>query len=202
MPQRDPAQIKKQDIYGKDEIDFTITIRERLLTRFKAHEHVQVKNIDNEDMEWQYVPDYAEQTNITDEGTRITTREDPELWYIEAGQTDVLIGACAFIFFDKLIKTLMIKQVGIVERPDNAKQIRNFNFKDPMRAEKFIDEIFMGKVSPSFNQTQANGILPEKPKAAPVAPPADSAVDEDESTETPAAPATSKNVQKAPAAVK
>ena len=84
MPRIAPQDVKKQDIYGKDEIDYTITVRERLLTRFKAHEHVQVMNIDDEAIEWQYVPDYAEEVNITDEGTRITTREDPELWRIEA----------------------------------------------------------------------------------------------------------------------
>ncbi len=196
MPQRDPSQVKKQEIYGKDEIDFTITLRERLLTRFKAHQHVQVKNIDKEDIEWQYVPDYAEVTNMTDEGTRITTREDPELWYIEAGGTDVLVGACAFIMIDKLVKTLMIKKVGIVEHPENAKQIRNFNFKDPIRVEAFIDEIFMGVVNPSFNQAQASDILPDK-AAAPASP-----ANVPEATESPAAPAPPKSVQKAPALAK
>lgn len=164
MPRINPTDIKPLDIYGQDEIDYTITIRERLLTRFKAHEHVQVMNIDDEVIEWQYVPDYAEEVTITDEGTRITTRDDPELWRIESGDTDILIGACAFIMIDKLYKTLVIKKVGIVETPKSAKEIKNFNFKDAVRAEKFIDLIFQGKVNPSFNQIHPDKVAVQKSK--------------------------------------
>lgn len=167
MPRVNPTDVKPLDIYGQDEIDHTITIRERLLNRFKAHEHVQVMNIDDEPIEWQYVPDYAEEVTITDEGTKVTTREDPELWRIEPGETDVLIGSCAFIMIDKLYKTLVIKKVGIVETPKSAKEIKNFNFKDPIRAENFIDLIFQGKVNPSFNQTHPSTVKPKKSNAKP-----------------------------------
>lgn len=165
MPRIQVSDVKPADIYGQEEIDYTITVRERLMTRFAAHEHVQVMNIDDEAIEWQFLPDHAETSSVTDEGIKITYRDDPELWRIEPGETDVLIGSCAFIMIESLYKKLVIKKVGIVEHPDTAKQIRNFNFKDPIRAEKFIDLIFQGKVSPSFNQMQPNQVVPKKPDA-------------------------------------
>ena len=72
---------------------------------------------------------------------------------------------------DKLYKTLVIKKVGIVEHPKSGKEVKNFNFKDPLRAEEFIDLIFQGKVNPSFNQAQPSQVTPEKkPNAKPTAP--------------------------------
>lgn len=165
MPQVKPQDVKSFDIYGQDDIDVTITFRERLLTRFAAHEMVQVMNIDDEPMEWQFLPDHAETSSLTDEGIKITYREEPEVWRIEPGETDYMTGSCAFIMIENLFKKLVIKKVGIVERPSSAKEIRNFNFKDPIRAEKFIDMIYMGKVSPSFNQLQPNKVSPTKPNA-------------------------------------
>jgi hypothetical protein len=169
MPQVKAEDIKPFDIYGKDEIDNSITFRERLMQRFQAHEHVQVMNIDDEPIQWQYLPDHAEKITMTDEGTRITMRDDPELWRIEPGETDVLIGGCAYIMIEALYKKLVIKKVGVVEHPESARQIRNFNFKDPIRAEQIIDMIYQGKVSPSFNQAQPDKIVLKKPDAKPLA---------------------------------
>lgn len=170
MPRIQASEVKPYQVYGQDEIDLTITIRERLMSRFAAHEHVQVMNIDDEPIEWQFLPDYAETSSVTDEGIKITYREEPELWRIEAGETDILSGSCAFIMIENLYKKLVIKKVGIVEKPQSAKEIRNFNFRDPVRAEQIIDMIFQGKVNPSFNQVQSNEVIPKKPDAkAPVA---------------------------------
>lgn len=167
MPQIQAKDLKKFDIYGGDNniIDTSITIRERLLTRFKAYEMVQVMNIDDELLEWQFLPDHAETSELTDEGIKITYREDPEVWAIESGETDIMTGACAFIMIENLYKKVVIKRVGIVEHPESAKQIRNFNFKDPVRAEQIIDLIFLGKVTPSFNQAQPAKVTPLKPDA-------------------------------------
>lgn len=165
MPQIKTEDIGKHDIYGDSDIDVSITIRDRLLKRFKAHELIQVMNIDDERFEWQFLPDHAETNTLTEEGIKVTEREDPELWAIEPGETDVMTGACGFLMIENLYKKVVIKRVGIVEHPDNAKQIKNFNFKDPVRAEQIIDLIFLGKVTPSFNQAQSPTITPVKQHA-------------------------------------
>lgn len=165
MPRILAKDIQKYEIYGQSEIDMTTTVRERLLVRFKAYEMVKVFNPDDEAIEWQFLPDHAETSSLTDEGIKITYREDPELWRLDAGETDVMTGACAFIMIESLYKKMVIKKVGIVEHPENAKQIRNFNFKDPIRAEKIIEMIYQGKVSPSFNQAEPNLVVPKKQDA-------------------------------------
>jgi hypothetical protein len=166
MPQIAKEDVKPYQVYGQAEVDLTITIRERLMSRFAAHETVEVKNIDDEPIEWQFLPDHAETSTLTDDGIKITYRDEPELWRIEAGETDYMTGACAFIMIEALYKKLVIKKVGIVENPTSAKQIRNFNFKDPIRAEALIDKIYLGKVSPSFNQAQPNQVTPTKKAVA------------------------------------
>ena len=163
MPQINTAEIQEHQIYGQSDIDVTMTMRERLMTRFKAHELVEVENIDNEKFEWQFLPDHAEQSTLTDDGIKITYRDDPELWELEAGSRDFITGSCAYHMIEGLVKKMIIKQVGIVERPQHSKDIHNFNFKDPIRVEQFIDKIFKGKVSPSFNQLQPNKVVPVKP---------------------------------------
>jgi hypothetical protein len=162
VPRVNKADIQPFEIYGQDIIDNSIIFRERLMHRFKAHETVQVINIDDDVIEWQFMPSYAEIVTITDEGTRITTREDPEFWRLEPGETDVLTGDCAYHMIEKLYKQIIVKKVGVVEHPTSSKQIRNFNFKDPINAEKYIDLIYQGKVTPSFNQLQPNQITPKK----------------------------------------
>ena len=162
MPQIKTSDIQEHQIYGQSDIDVTITMRERLMSRFKAHELVEVENIDNETFEWQFLPDHAETSTLTDDGIKITYRDDPELWALDAGERDYLTGACAYHMIEGLVKKLVIKQVGIVEKPQHAKDIHNFNFKDPIRVEKFIDRIFKGKVQPSFNQLQPNKVVPVK----------------------------------------
>lgn len=165
MPRIQQTDIKKNEIYGQDDTDVSLTIRERLLKRFAAHQHVQVMNIDDEPIEWQFLPDYAEKSYLTEEGIKITEREDPELWMIAPGETDVISGACAFIMIENLYKKMVIKKVGVVEHPTSAKQIKNFNFKDPIRADQIIDKIFIGVVDPSFNQLQSNQVTPKKQDA-------------------------------------
>lgn len=165
MPRIKAQDVKPYDIYGQDDTDVSLTIRERLMTRFAAHEHVQVFNCDDETVEWQFLPDYAERSSLTDEGIKITDRDDPELWALEPGETDILSGACAYHMIETLYKKMVIKKVGIVEHPQSGKEVKNFNFKDPIRAEQIINLIFIGKVSPSFNQSQPAKIAVKKKNA-------------------------------------
>ena len=167
MPRISPSKVKKFDIYGNDDTDVSLSFGERIRKRFKAHENVQVQNIDDELLEWQYMPEYAEKYGLTDEGTKYVERDDPELWSLEPGETDVMIGACAYLMIEALYKKVVIKRVGIVEHPTSPKQIKNFNFKDAIRAEQLIDQIYLGKVTPSFNQLQPNKIAPKKPYVPP-----------------------------------
>jgi hypothetical protein len=170
MPQITGDKLKPSKIYGQSDIDVTTTFRERLLVRFKAYEMVQVYNPDDQVIQWQYLPDHAETSYLTDEGIRVTTRDDPELWELPPGEYDNMIGSCAFLMIENLYKQMVIKRVGIVEHPQSAKQIKNFNFRDPVRADEIIDMIYMGKVKPSFNQSEPNKVVPLQEKKPDVKP--------------------------------
>ena len=169
MPRVAKDSVKPYQVYGgEDAPDLSISMRERIMNRFLAHETVEVENIDDEVMGWQFLPDHAETSSLTDDGIKITYRDDPEVWSLEAGERDYMIGACAFIFIENLVKKMIIKKVGIVEHPQSGKQVKNFNFKDPIQAEQLIDRIFIGKVTPSFNQSQPDKVetlkKPSKPR--------------------------------------
>lgn len=160
MPQIKSEEIVDAEIQSNDSRPF----RERLIERFKAHEFVRVKNIDDEIFEWQWLPS-TEEMILADGDMRPTVgrrffNEDyskmfhgnEQYWGIEAGQEEVLLGENAYLFIEGLYKRVTAKRildkVPVVEKY----QARNFNWGDANMQEILIDEIFRGVESPRFNR--------------------------------------------------
>lgn len=168
MPRVDPNQVKPQDLYGVEEVDNNLSMGERIRKRFRPHDTVQVMNIDDEPIEWQWLAEDDESYIIDDTHVKIVTRELPGLWRIEGGAKDILEGACAYLMIEALYKKLAVKQTGTIEHPLDERDIRNFGFDDPQKQERIIDRVFLGKVSPHAMQQAATKHLEEanapKPK--------------------------------------
>lgn len=140
------------------------SVRERLHEMFKSHEFIRVKNIDDEDFEWQYMPTMAEEETIEDGGAThaIWGRQgftknyeaivpgNEQIWMIEAGATEVLLGENAYLFIDGLYKRVVAKRM--IEKTPNATSARNFNWSDGTMQQKIIDEILVRVETPQFNE--------------------------------------------------
>lgn len=150
-----------QDVkpYGVGTNTNQLPFQERLLERFKPHEYVKVINVDDEPFMWQYMPAEKEEYEYTPDGMhRHTRRGDPEVWMLEPGESETIIGACAYLMIENLYKKLMSKKVMATPNPNPA-IARKFNFGDPTQAEYWIDHILVGKEVPSFtaiNDTKAD----------------------------------------------
>jgi hypothetical protein len=140
--------------------------RDRLRERYAPTDYVRVINIDNEPFRWQYFPSTGEETEFTDNGAvRVTTGRakftknyeakipgNEELWLINPGEQEVLIGECADLFIEGLYKRLVAKK-RIDDNPDIEKtQARSFNWNDGLLQEQMIEKIFLGKETPQFNE--------------------------------------------------
>jgi hypothetical protein len=79
----------------------------------------------------------------------------PGLWRLNAGETDILEGACAYIMAETLFKKLCVKKTGVNEHPLDEREIKNFAFDDPQAQERFIERVFKGKMSPHTMQQAA-----------------------------------------------
>jgi hypothetical protein len=155
VPKVDPQKLAPKDLYGVEEIDNKLNMRERLHKRFRPHDTVQVKNIDDEELEWQWLSEDDESYVIDDSNIKIVSREMPGLWRLAPGETDILEGACAYIMMDVLFKKMSVKRVGVNEHPLDEREIRNFAFDDPQAQEHFIDRVYVGKMSPHAMQRAA-----------------------------------------------
>jgi hypothetical protein len=140
------------------------SVRERLYEKFKPSQFVRVKNIDDEAYEWQFMPAEAEIENQEDGGAThaIYGRQgfnsnytsiipgNEQIWSIEAGASEVLLGENAYLFIDGLYKRIVAKRA-IAKKPDIApSQARNFNWTDGNMQEQIINEIFLGIENPRF----------------------------------------------------
>lgn len=153
MPKVDPSQqaaVTQAQPYGVAPTNNTKTLQERLMERFAAHEFVMVENIDDETLVWQYLPASSEEFEYTPDPMKITRRGQPELWSLEAGAQEALIGANAYLMIDALYKKLVAKKV-LSSGPSVPGQAKNFNYADGGQQEDFISRIVKGKVQPSFN---------------------------------------------------
>jgi len=155
VPRVDPKELKPSQVYGVEEIDNTLNFRDRMRNRFRPHDTVRVVNIDNEDLEWQWLSEDDETYVIDESNIKIVTREMPGVWRLEAGEEDILEGACAYIMMDVLFKKMCIKKVGVNEHPLDEREIKNFALDDPLAQERFIDMAFRGKMSPHQMQQAA-----------------------------------------------
>jgi hypothetical protein len=154
VPQIDPNAVADGQLHGVKEFDNNLSMRERMAKRFRAHDTVQVKNIDNEPIRWQWLAE-DDETFEMDEDIKIVHRGRPGLWQVEPGEKDVLEGGCAYIMIEALFKKMAVKKVGIVEHPLDEREIRNFSFDDPDAQEAFIDRVFIGRMSPAAMQEAA-----------------------------------------------
>lgn len=157
MPQLQGNQVDDQETIQNDNIPF----RERLFERFKSHEFVRVKNIDDVPFAWQWLPSTSEEI-MSDGDSRLAigrksfnkdySRVNPgneQYWSMPAGAEEVLLGENAYIFIEGLYKRIVAKRA-IKRTPKTDGRTRSFNWTDGNMQEKVIDEIFLGVESPQF----------------------------------------------------
>lgn len=152
--------------YGTTVVNNRETFRERLMRRFAAHEYVRVINIDDEPLIWQYMPEHGEHVEFTPDPMKITYRDDPELWQLDPGQDEVLVGANAYLMIDALYKKVISKKT-IARNPNlPLGQARNFNWTDGIAQEDLIDRIYLGKENPEFTFKRDEATIPAAPVLA------------------------------------
>lgn len=148
MPQLNPKS--NNATYGTSPANNSLTFRERLMERFLSHEYVRVINVDNEPVRWQYMPAHSESETITSDPMKVVTRGDVEVYLLNPGESEVLLGENAYIMIEVLYKQIVTKRT-ISSSPDmQPGQARNFNFTDAIKQEEYINKIFLGKESPNF----------------------------------------------------
>lgn len=150
MPQ--VTQVKEATPYGVSQSNNTLLFQERLMLLFKPHEYVTVMNVDDEPYIWQYMPASSEEIEITADPMKITHRGDPEVWMIEPGDKETIVGANAYIMIDGLYKKLTAKKK-LADNPDTHGQAINFSFSDSEQQQKWINRIYLGKATPTFQST-------------------------------------------------
>lgn len=156
MPKVDATTLRPSEIYGKTQVDNSLTMGERIRKRFKPTDTVKVHNITNKGIEWQWLEESDETYTIEDgSNIKIVEREDPGLWRLGPGEYDILPGSCAYLMIEALYKQTSILKTGIVLHPLDEREIRNFGFDDPQMQEEFIDMAFRGKVTPQMMQQAA-----------------------------------------------
>ena len=149
--------------------------RERLRDRYKPQDYVRVINIDNEPFEWQWFPSDGEESYFTDngavrvvEGRQAFTKNyeqklpgHEQLWVIEPGESEVIIGENADLFIEGLYKRLVAKDK-VKTMKVTETQARSFNWNDGLMQEEMIDKIFLGKESINFNEPVRSETSPKK----------------------------------------
>lgn len=152
-------------VYGDEQGSSVKLFRERLMDRFAAHEWVRVINIDNEPFRWQYLPSHSEEFEFTPDPMKITRRGEIELYLLNSGESEVIIGENAYLMIENLYKKLVGKQT-VARSPDTpSHSARAFNWADPQTQDEFIDKIYLGKESPTFTTPgKEHEDVPETPK--------------------------------------
>lgn len=166
MPKIDPSKVDEHALYGKLKIDNTLNMGERIRKRFKPTDTVQVINLDDSTLEWQWQEEGSEHFH-DEEYIRMIERDDPSLWQLEAGKTDVLQGSCAYLMIEALYKKMAVKKTGVTLHPLDEREVKNFDLGNPEKQEEFIDLCFLGKVTPAIMQQAALAQLESKHSATP-----------------------------------
>lgn len=150
MPKIDTTKQKDVKPYGIQPNTNQMTFQERLMERFKAHEYVKVINVDSEPFMWQYMPAEKEEYEYTPDGMhRHTRREDPEVWMLDPGESETIVGANAYIMIEALYKKVIAKKVEMTLEVKPG-QARAFNFADGTAQDYWIGRILVGKEVPTF----------------------------------------------------
>lgn len=161
MPIVPKQKVAPHQLYGLTKVDTSLSMRERIKQRFRPTDTVQVRNITNQEISWQYMDEQDESYTIEDDtNIKITERDDPSLWILKPGEYDVLQGANAYLMIEALYKLVCVMKTGIILHPLDEREVRNFSFDDPERQEQFIDAVFKGKITPTQMHKAAIGQLP------------------------------------------
>lgn len=148
--------------YGTQVNDNDKTLRERLMDLFTPRDFVTVINIDDEAFIWQYLPADSEDVEYTPDPMKITHRKDPEVWVLEPGQSETIVGESAYIMIDNLYKKLVAKKKIQATPNQEPTQARAFNYADGGQQETWINRIFLGIATPTFAKQKALSDAPEK----------------------------------------
>lgn len=213
MPQIQPGQVTPgvdgaPKLYGTDKTDNTVPFQQKLMDLFKPQEFVTIKNIDDAPVYWQYMPVDNENESFSEDGMqKQVNRGLPEMWVIEPGQVEVLVGASAYRALDVMYKNVTAKKtLRRYKNPDSQVYDetgnhvpRNFNFADGGTQDLFIEQAYLGKAVPSFQnfapaeQPAVAAPVAARPQvqAQPMTAPVDPTIPKPKTTEgTPVAPVT------------
>lgn len=164
MPQLQPGQVvpgqgQAPKLYGTEKPQNNVPFQEKLMQLFKPQEFVTIKNVTDEPLYWQYMPADNETENFSEDGMqRMITREAPEMWYIPAGEVEVVIGASAYRALDVMYKAYMANSTLRKYRDPSSQMYdekgqhlpRNFNYADGGAQDNFIEIAYLGKATPTF----------------------------------------------------
>lgn len=146
--------------YGVGAPTNLLSFQDRLLEKFKPQEYVRVINPDSETFFWQYMPDYNEEYQYTEDGMhRHTRRSEPEVWELGAGETETIVGANAYVMIEALYKKITAKKV--LMTPGEPGQARKFNHDNGDAQDYWINKILVGKEVPTF--TSINDKVSDEP---------------------------------------
>lgn len=152
---------KLNDVASAGRVNPNEIFRDRLMKRFAAHEWVRVINPDDERFTWQYLPSHKEEHEFTPDPMKITRRGAPEVYYLDPGDSEVLVGENAYIMIEGLYKKLVAKKKILDEGEAKPGVARNFNWTDANLQEQWIDKIYLGKEEPTFSTTPKETKQPE-----------------------------------------
>jgi hypothetical protein len=120
------------------------------MDKFAAHDYVRVINCDSEPIRWQYMPSTSEEIHFTADPMKITSRGDVEVYLLNPGESEVLLGENAYIMIEALYKQIVAKKV--TSTGEAAPGVaRSFNFSDPIKQDEWINKIYIGKETPNFS---------------------------------------------------
>lgn len=196
MPILKPGQVidgqdKAPELYGVKPQTNSMMFRERLLKLFRPQDWVEFKNIDDEPIFWQCVPEDSETVSFDATGSmKEVHRKLPEQWYVLPGTTEPIPGYAAQVGFDVLYKTVAAKStLHHYKDPNDPRKMKDgsygeksFNFSDATIQEDTIKKAFLGVIAPTF------GGAPVASIQAPVSEPALPAETEARAWPTPADP--------------
>lgn len=179
MPQLQPGQVTPgangaPALYGNNQIIDNVPFQERLLRLFKPQEFVTIRNVTEDPLYWQYMPEENEEISETEDGMqRHVSRKEPIMWYIAPGEVEVLVGASAYRALDVMYKNAAAAKTFKMYRDPLSPQFdekgqhqpKNFNFSDGSFQESFIEQAYLGKAIPTFA-----GYTPGEQPAVPAAP--------------------------------
>lgn len=169
MPQVNQGQVQPgvdgaPQIYGTGNVENTIPFQERCHKLFKPQEFVNIKNIDDEPLYWQYMSADNETETFSEDGMqRMVNRGTPEMWMIAPGEVEPLVGASAYLALDTLYKKMAAKKT-LRRYSDPSSPLfddkgqhlpKNFNFADGGAAEAFLKQAYLGKAVPNFADFQS-----------------------------------------------